>query len=559
MIFIRGTDVHWGDPVNTSSKLGQDVAVNGEILITTPVYKSIERNPDFQGVQFIPRKFTKSGVEFTCYAVHPSFVRGQSKRPAHPAMDNADLVTDSFSVGTQCNFDSISAPGYRRPQGIKPKSGIFGLPSGAQNMQRFPSQLLDQQSQSIGKVLVHNMTSSEPLYTLRPKPDANVPYQRPSYMTDTTEMRRKAEYERTTKQGMGQLGQSGDAIMLHPGVSGGHPVMTSPKKRRNDQSRDVTTGIGNRILHLGVEDAPLQTTKRVMTQSNYNPVLGKYPARLPYAGNSVNPRASNNFLAEAKRRTGPEKLTGSRPMRLIRDRNAGGVESVGANLNQYGTLPAPKIKTRTDLAKEHGSGRGVVETFKQMEQWSEDVYMPNPPIQRFDGSGRTVSPRKRQTYNRILQKEYNADAEAALQKKEMEEQNATKAKRLATGYNRQASYNIISVRDRQTGEEIFTPEAIKRGVKHVATANGGSGSVSGLLGARMPYRQKHDANHPAVRYGAEDKSHMRGGTHVYEEAMANQRMQITGANNLGKLVRYENDGIINHEASRQYEESGFTN
>ena len=37
MIFVPGTDVHWGDPVNTSSKLGQDIAKNGEILITTPV------------------------------------------------------------------------------------------------------------------------------------------------------------------------------------------------------------------------------------------------------------------------------------------------------------------------------------------------------------------------------------------------------------------------------------------------------------------------------------------------------------------------------------------
>ena len=73
MIFIRDTDVHWGDPVNTSSKLGQDIAVGGEILITTPVYKAVETKTEFRGTQFIPRKFIKSHVEFTCYAVHMPF------------------------------------------------------------------------------------------------------------------------------------------------------------------------------------------------------------------------------------------------------------------------------------------------------------------------------------------------------------------------------------------------------------------------------------------------------------------------------------------------------
>ena len=72
----------------------------------------------------------------------------------------------------------------------------------------------------------------------------------------------------------------------------------------------------------------------------------------------------------------------------------------------------------------------------------------------------------------------------------------------------------------------------------------------------MPTIQKHDANHPAVRFGAEDAGHMRGGVHVSEEAMQDQRRQISGANNLGKLVRYQNDNIVNHENSRQSEESG---
>jgi class 3 adenylate cyclase len=34
ILYYAGTDVHWGDPVNTSSKLGQDTAKHGQILIT---------------------------------------------------------------------------------------------------------------------------------------------------------------------------------------------------------------------------------------------------------------------------------------------------------------------------------------------------------------------------------------------------------------------------------------------------------------------------------------------------------------------------------------------
>lgn len=40
MLFIEGTDIHWGDPVNTSSKLGQDIATEGEILIMPTVQKA---------------------------------------------------------------------------------------------------------------------------------------------------------------------------------------------------------------------------------------------------------------------------------------------------------------------------------------------------------------------------------------------------------------------------------------------------------------------------------------------------------------------------------------
>merc|ERR1712217_642644 len=34
LLFINGTDVHWGDPVNSASKLGQDLAEDGDILVS---------------------------------------------------------------------------------------------------------------------------------------------------------------------------------------------------------------------------------------------------------------------------------------------------------------------------------------------------------------------------------------------------------------------------------------------------------------------------------------------------------------------------------------------
>ena len=70
-------------------------------------------------------------------------------------------------------------------------------------------------------------------------------------LTETTQERRKIEYERTTKRGLSQLGEKGDAMVLYPGTHGGHPVVVSPQKRRADFGGDVTSGIGAQILRLG--------------------------------------------------------------------------------------------------------------------------------------------------------------------------------------------------------------------------------------------------------------------------------------------------------------------
>ena len=74
MLFIEGTDIHWGDPVNTSSKLGQDIAKDGQVIIMPVIKEACEnsvRFPDFQNkVTFEESSFVKSKVTFQCWIVH---------------------------------------------------------------------------------------------------------------------------------------------------------------------------------------------------------------------------------------------------------------------------------------------------------------------------------------------------------------------------------------------------------------------------------------------------------------------------------------------------------
>lgn len=42
LLIVKGTDVHWGDPVNTASKLGQDIATYDDILVTDDIKTTAE-------------------------------------------------------------------------------------------------------------------------------------------------------------------------------------------------------------------------------------------------------------------------------------------------------------------------------------------------------------------------------------------------------------------------------------------------------------------------------------------------------------------------------------
>ena len=77
LLFVEGTDLHWGDPVNTSSKLGEDIAEDEDILITVPVYEALS-GPEFDGCLFAPQQFIKSKVEMTAYSV-----LGRGDEPHH--------------------------------------------------------------------------------------------------------------------------------------------------------------------------------------------------------------------------------------------------------------------------------------------------------------------------------------------------------------------------------------------------------------------------------------------------------------------------------------------
>ena len=70
LLLIRGTDVHWGDPVNTASKLGQDLAEGGQLLVSEPVHHELlENEPEWvaAALEVNAHDFVISKVQITAY------------------------------------------------------------------------------------------------------------------------------------------------------------------------------------------------------------------------------------------------------------------------------------------------------------------------------------------------------------------------------------------------------------------------------------------------------------------------------------------------------------
>ena len=57
MLFIESTDVHWGDPVNTASKLGQDLAKDGEIIMSEKVHQMLSQSGELASDQVRAESF----------------------------------------------------------------------------------------------------------------------------------------------------------------------------------------------------------------------------------------------------------------------------------------------------------------------------------------------------------------------------------------------------------------------------------------------------------------------------------------------------------------------
>lgn len=92
LLFVEGTDVHWGDPVNTASKLGQDLAESGDILVSPAVAAALISPGDLAGgldslfsdavaisvetecgvLRLLQQELVRSNVTFRCLSIRES-------------------------------------------------------------------------------------------------------------------------------------------------------------------------------------------------------------------------------------------------------------------------------------------------------------------------------------------------------------------------------------------------------------------------------------------------------------------------------------------------------
>jgi len=87
ILFVRGTDIHWGDPVNTASKLGQDSAEDGQIIISEVAQAAISGDVRLSPYEFVARECTLSGVLFNAFEVWDKEIEAKDKK---------DLIIQEF-------------------------------------------------------------------------------------------------------------------------------------------------------------------------------------------------------------------------------------------------------------------------------------------------------------------------------------------------------------------------------------------------------------------------------------------------------------------------------
>ena len=76
LLVINGTDVHWGDPVNTASKLGEDLARGGNLYVSEAVLDASIHG--LQELDYTSLTLTKSNVNFRCFHVTKGKALGSS-------------------------------------------------------------------------------------------------------------------------------------------------------------------------------------------------------------------------------------------------------------------------------------------------------------------------------------------------------------------------------------------------------------------------------------------------------------------------------------------------
>jgi len=87
ILFVPGTDIHWGDPVNTASKLGQDIAEDGQIIISEVAQAAISGDVRLAPYEFVARECSLSGVLFNAFEVWDKEIEAKDKK---------DLIIQEF-------------------------------------------------------------------------------------------------------------------------------------------------------------------------------------------------------------------------------------------------------------------------------------------------------------------------------------------------------------------------------------------------------------------------------------------------------------------------------
>jgi len=80
MLIVPGTDIHWGDPVNTSSKLGQDWAHDGTIIVSEAVAEKVKGDARLAPYEMKAREVELSGVKFQANEVWDKVISAAEKK-----------------------------------------------------------------------------------------------------------------------------------------------------------------------------------------------------------------------------------------------------------------------------------------------------------------------------------------------------------------------------------------------------------------------------------------------------------------------------------------------